>query len=40
MQNNYNNWFYLPPHFGFIQPESAPPQPFIEDLISRKPIEI
>ena len=39
MQNNCNNWFHLPPHFGYIQPASAPPQPFIQQLISRTPIE-
>ena len=39
MQNNCNNWFHLPPHFGYIQPASAPPQPFIQQPISRTPIE-
>ena len=39
MQNNCNNWFHLPPHFGYIQLASAPPQPFIQQPISRIPIE-
>ena len=29
MQNNYNNWFHLPPHFRYIQPASASPQPLL-----------
>ena len=33
MQNNYNNWFHLPPRFGYIQPASASPQQFIQQLI-------
>ena len=39
MPNNYDNRFHLPPHLGFIQPACAPPQPFIQQPISRTPIE-
>lgn len=39
MQNNYNNWFHLPPHFRYIQRASASPQPLIQQRIPRTPIE-
>ena len=39
MQKNYDDWFHLPPHLGFIQPACAPPQLFIQQPISRTLIE-
>ena len=39
MQNNFHNWFHLPPHLGFIQPACAPLQPFMQQPISRTLIE-